>query len=350
MGKQSYYRVGVVGVGDRGLGLAHYLNQVPNARLVAVVDPLPERLDRAAQELGEIALYDHHTSMLQDNKALDVVVVATLGLDHCEPTVDAAAAGVRGVYVEKPLATSLADCDAMIEACRASGTVLSVGHQRRWWPEYHAARDAIRAGDLGRLVHGYMYWSTGRVGSMGTHIFDALNIIVDDEVEWVSGRLDPTSEPWPQWPDLLDPGAMGFIVYRNGVRVAVDVMDDVRQPIDILLFGTRGRLHFLEDGAHIKYWARDEEPEGPYDGFVPLPERPFAAPPPPKDKSTHGTVEGLAELLDCIEQKREPSSTGAHGRHVMEIIVAFHLSSQDNMQPVRLPLTGEALQLDLRFR
>ena len=351
MSKHSYHRVGVVGIGGRGLGLARYCTQLPNAKLVAVADPLPERLARATQELGEIARYDHHSSMLADKALdLDVVVVATIGLNHLEPTVDAAAAGVKGIYVEKPMATSLADCDAMIEACRASGTVLSIGHQRRWWPEYYAARDAIQAGDLGKLIHGYMYWSTGRVGDVGTHLFDALNIIVDSEVEWVSGRLDPASEPWPRWPDILDPGVMGFIVYRNGVRVAIDAMDDVRQPIDIMLFGTRGRLHFLEDGAHIRYWARDEEPGGPYDGSVPLPERPFPAPPPPEDKSAHGTIEGLAELLGCIEQKREPSSTGAHGRQALEIIVAFHLSSQDNMQPVRLPLTGSAIQLDLKFR
>src|SRR5688572_30398182 len=106
------YRFGVVGLG-RGFSVAQAVREVPNARLVAVADLLPERLDAAEREFGEVACYEHHKAMLQ-HEQLDVVVVATLGLHHREPVVDAAAAGVRGVYVEKPMATSLADCDAMI--------------------------------------------------------------------------------------------------------------------------------------------------------------------------------------------------------------------------------------------
>lgn len=349
MSQNSHYRVGVVGVGGRGLGVATICAGLPNAKVVAIADLIPERLDKATQKLGEMACYDHHTSMLQ-HEDLDMVVVATLGMDHKEPTVDAAAAGVKGIYVEKPMETSLAECDAMIEACEASGTKLSVGHQRRWWPEYQAVRDAIRSGALGQAVHGYVYWSTGRVGSMGTHLFDALNLVVDSDAAWVSARIDPSSQPWPQWPDVLDPGAMGFITYRNGVRIAVDVMDDVRQPIDMLFYGSRGRLYAMEDAKNIQYWARDAEPEGPYQGFIALPPQPFQSPPPPQDLSAHGAKEGLAELLECIENGREPASTGAHGRAVLEIIVAFHLSNQKQMQPVALPLTGDAIDLDLNFR
>ena len=85
MNKRSFYRVGVAGVGGRGLGLARYCTQLSNARLVAVADPVSERLDKATHELGEIARYDHHSSMLADRALdLDVVVVATIGLNHLE--------------------------------------------------------------------------------------------------------------------------------------------------------------------------------------------------------------------------------------------------------------------------
>ena len=128
-GRRSHFRVGVVGLG-RGLAVARAVRAVPDAKLVAVADLLPERRAAAAREFGDVACYDHHGAMLR-HAALDVIVVATLGLQHREPVVDAAAAGVRGVYVEKPMATSLADCDAMIAACGAAGAVLTVGHQRR---------------------------------------------------------------------------------------------------------------------------------------------------------------------------------------------------------------------------
>jgi predicted dehydrogenase len=347
---RSEYRVGIVGLG-RGRALAQAAQALPNAKLVAVADLLPERLDWARQELGEdVGCYDHHAAMFE-KADLDVVAVATLGLHHREPVVDAVAAGVRGVYVEKPMATSLADCDAMIAACREAGAVLTVGHQRRWNPYYQAARDAIRAGAIGKPINGYVSWSSARIGSVGTHFLDALNMVVDDEVAWVSGRLDSESKPQPQWPDILDPGAMGVVVYRGGLRVALDAMEDTCSSFDILLTGNKGQLHVLRDAAEYRYWARDAEVTSreAYRDQSALP--PKELPGAPRGERVIGTEkEGLAELLACIEHKREPSSTGAHGRHALETIVAFHLSSRNNMQPVQLPLTGEAVQLDLRFR
>ena len=185
------------------------------------------------------------------------------------------------------------------------------------------------------------------MGSFGTHMFDLLNIVVDSEVEWVSGRLDPTSSPWAQWPDILDPAAMGFIVYRNGVRIALDAMEDVHQSIDILLFGTTGRLHILEDGASVRHWLRSD---GSLDYEQPLAEHPFELPDQPENRHDAGTLAGLAELLECMETGREPSSTGTHGRQALEIIAAIHLSNRQDMRVVRLPLTGKDVEMDLKFR
>jgi predicted dehydrogenase len=265
--------------------------------------------------------------------------------------VDAAARGVRGIYVEKPMATSLADCDAMIDACRASGTILTVGHQRRWNPNYRVARRAIRDGAIGRLVNGYVMWSTGRLGSVGTHYFDALNMVIDDEVAWVSGRLDPASTPQPQWPDILDPGGMGTLVYRNGARIAVDAMEDTHTAFNMYHFGTKGQLHVLRDGREFRLWALDEEVPARqmYAQGTPLPQRELAVVPGGAPSSADWQA-GLEELLACVDQQREPSSTAAHGRHALEVIAALHLSSRHNMQPVALPLRGEVARLDLKFR
>jgi len=346
MSSSHTYRVGVIGIGKRGAQLARICSQLSNTQIVAAADMNPEHLERAVTEFGEIVCYDHHRALL-DQEELDFIIIGTWGLERRVPTVDSANAGIKGLFIEKPMATSLADCDAMIEACRKSGTVLTVGHQHRWWPDYRLIRDKLRAGAIGKLTHGYFYWSNGRVGSFGTHMFDMLNIVVDSEVEWISGRLDPTSKPWPQWPDILDPAAMGFIVYRNGVRIALDAMEDVRQPIDILLFGTEGRIHILEDGANVSYWLRAD---GSTDYQDPLLEKPFELPAQPENRHDAGTLAGLAELIECIETGSEPSSTGAHGRQALEIIAAIHLSSRQNMQMVHLPLADEDVQMDLRFR
>ena len=346
MSKDRTYRAGVIGIGKRGLQLSRICSQLPNAEIVAAADMNPEHLERAVEVLGKISCYDHHRALL-DNEDLDFIIIGTWGLERRVPTVDAANAGIKGLFIEKPMATSLADCDAMIEACRRNGTVLTVGHQHRWWPDYHLIRDRLRDGAIGKVTHGYFYWSNGRVGSFGTHMFDLLNIVVDSEVEWVSGRLDPTSRPWAQWPDILDPAAMGFIVYRNGVRIALDAMEDVHQSIDILLFGTTGRLHILEDGARVRHWLRSD---GSLDYEQPLAEHPFELPDQPENRHDAGTLAGLAELIECMETGRESSSTGTHGRQALEIIAAIHLSNRQDMRVVRLPLTGKDVEMDLKFR
>ena len=74
---------------------------------------------------------------------LDILVVATSEHRHADITVDGARAGVKAVFCEKPLATSMEDADRMIEACEENGVVLISGHTRRWRRIYHTVRDAM---------------------------------------------------------------------------------------------------------------------------------------------------------------------------------------------------------------
>ena len=115
MSKDRTYRAGVIGIGKRGLQLSRICSQLPNAEIVAAADMNPEHLERAVKALGKISCYDHHRALL-DNEDLDFIIIGTWGLERRVPTVDAANAGIKGLFIEKPMATSLADCDAMIEA------------------------------------------------------------------------------------------------------------------------------------------------------------------------------------------------------------------------------------------
>ena len=82
---------------------------------------------------------------------LDILTVATSDHRHADITVDGANAGVKGIFCEKPLATTLEDADRIIQACEAEGVVVSVDHTRRWSPILHTVRDAVRSGAIGRL-------------------------------------------------------------------------------------------------------------------------------------------------------------------------------------------------------
>ena len=91
---------------------------------------------------ADLTLYRDHREMLA-RESLDIVTVATSDHRHADLVVDAANAGAKGIFCEKPLATNLADADRMIAACDANNTTLSVDHTRRFMPLWRYAKEEI---------------------------------------------------------------------------------------------------------------------------------------------------------------------------------------------------------------
>merc|ERR1712096_151935 len=86
-----------------------------------------------AEEWPDVATYTDHRQMLAEAR-LDIVTVATSDHKHADLVVDAAQAGAKGIFCEKPMATSMADADRMLSATDANDTILSIDHTRRWQP------------------------------------------------------------------------------------------------------------------------------------------------------------------------------------------------------------------------
>ena len=135
------YRVALIGAGTMGSVHAKHWNSVPGAELVGVLDP---RLD-AARALGP-AFTDWETLLSQTKP--DIVDVCTPTPFHREYVEKAAAAG-RAIFVEKPMARSLADCDAMLAAVERAGVPAMSGHVLRYFPEYAAAKRLVDSGAVG---------------------------------------------------------------------------------------------------------------------------------------------------------------------------------------------------------
>ena len=139
-------RVGILGSGSWAGRYAASLAESEACELVAVA---------GGSRAGEFA--DKHGLRLLDGPeamaAADVeaVVVATPHGFHADGAVPCLAAG-KHVLVEKPMATSLADCDRMVAAAAGSGATLRVAHSRRFFPLVKQARDVLARGDLGRIV------------------------------------------------------------------------------------------------------------------------------------------------------------------------------------------------------
>jgi myo-inositol 2-dehydrogenase/D-chiro-inositol 1-dehydrogenase len=142
--------VGVALIGSGRMGAYHgetVSRRLPGARLVAVADPAPGAAERLANRLGADRAYAD-VQQVWDDPEVDAVVIASPARTHAGLVVAAAAAG-KGVFCEKPMAVTLEDADRAIDAARAAGVVLQVGFNRRFAPDWQAARALLDAGTLG---------------------------------------------------------------------------------------------------------------------------------------------------------------------------------------------------------
>jgi len=142
--------VGVALIGSGRMGAFHgetVSRRIPGARLVAVADPAPGAAERLAGALSADRAYTDVAQVWNDPE-VDAVVIAAPARFHADLVVAAAQAG-KGVFCEKPMAVTLADADRAIDAARTAGGVLQVGFNRRFAPDWRAARDLLDAGRLG---------------------------------------------------------------------------------------------------------------------------------------------------------------------------------------------------------
>ncbi|MGA9875331.1 MAG: Gfo/Idh/MocA family oxidoreductase, partial [Solirubrobacteraceae bacterium] len=147
--------VALLGLGNYATGeLGPSLRETKFCRLAGVVSGHPEKAAQWARDYDLPAknLYNYENfDRIADNPDIDIVYVVTPPAIHPEFVIRAARAG-KHVISEKPLATSVADCDAMIAACREAGVRFSVGYRLFFDPYHGELRRLAREGDFGPLA------------------------------------------------------------------------------------------------------------------------------------------------------------------------------------------------------
>jgi predicted dehydrogenase len=143
----------VVGLGYWGPNLARNVAQLPGVRLAWCCDSEPGARERIAPLLGSARFSDSLEQVLADRE-LDGVLLATPVATHAELAIRVLQAG-KHCFVEKPLAQSVADAERVLEAARASGRVLMVGHLLEYHPGVRALAALADTGELGTLHYIY---------------------------------------------------------------------------------------------------------------------------------------------------------------------------------------------------
>ena len=155
---QEKLNVALLGVGAQGTVLLNAMLKIPNINIKAVCDIWTEYNQKRAVNLltkykFDVTGYEDYRDMLEKEKDLHAVVIATPDFWHSRHTIDCLQAGLN-VYCEKEMSNTLEGARQMVLAARETGKLLQIGHQRRSHPRYiHCYEKIIKEADLlGRIV------------------------------------------------------------------------------------------------------------------------------------------------------------------------------------------------------
>ncbi|HET6569039.1 MAG TPA: Gfo/Idh/MocA family oxidoreductase [Rhodothermales bacterium] len=159
-------RVALVGLGGHGLTIQRAVESAENLQVVAVCDLDPSEMRAAAERFGCDAVPSYDQVLARDD--VDAVSLVTPNHLHRAQAEAAFAAG-RDVFVEKPIANTVAEGLSMVQAAEAAGRVLMVGHNMRFSPAAQDARETIHQGRLGQIVSAEIHFSSDTVRQLASN-------------------------------------------------------------------------------------------------------------------------------------------------------------------------------------
>jgi predicted dehydrogenase len=302
---------------------------------VGVCDLVSDLLERFRQTWGatfpEARTYTDYRELLARGD-VDLLSVVTSDHRHAQMVVDAAEAGVQGIFCEKPIATTLADANRMIAACRAHNVPLLINHSTRWFPQYPAARALLRAGAIG-AVRRVMVTGVGPRAMLfrnTTHVVDMLCYLVESDPAWLTAELDDGYRDYPPRyagdggkDPRTDPGCSAYIHFQNGVRAFVNCsqMPIAYREWDVI--GETGRLRLGPLAGEL--WQRLE------DGRL------VKTPLPTGNPTRADMLAAVEELIDLVEHGGVGSSSGEDGRRTLSILLAILQSNADGGARIGFP-------------
>ena len=328
-------KVGLVGCGY--IAEAHvkgFLALPDLVRVTAVCDLDPERARACGAQLGAERVFTSYDALLAES-GVDAVDLCLPHTVHAPATVAAARAG-KHVLVEKPIATSLAEADAMIAAAQTAGVTLMVAHNQRYLPQHQRIRALLDEGAIGpiycaRADHNQdfrppeRHWIRVRAAAGGGAMI-GYGVHRIDLLRWYVGEIAQVGHFQVVKPGRFEGEASSvtILAFVGGAIGEVTINWVVRRApwMDMLyLYGDHGSIHNV-GGLYLDS-EHDERSAG---GFV-------AVDVPPGD----AFAAQIRHFAGCVLDGREPLTSGADARKTLEVCLAAYRSAAMG-QIVRLPL------------
>lgn len=311
----------------------NFKSKVPNARIIAVADPFKQACEQACEELGIDRYYlDYKEGLKQDD--INAVVVVSPTNFHKDIVVDCANAG-KHILCEKPMAMTVSECDAMIEAAARNNIKLQIGFMRRFDESFQKAKEAIDSGAIGEIVHirsltrgpskpkEWMYdieASNGPLAEVNSHDIDCVRWLAGSDIESlyaIAGNYR-NREIADKYPDFYDNVVMTG-TFKNGVQFTIEGAQYARYGYDarVEVLGTKGVVHIgRTDAQHYKV-VNDET--GTSTPFITSWTALF------KD----AYLEEDIQFIECILNDTTPKVTGQDGKMAVAVVKAGNRSIKE---------------------
>ena len=348
---QKTYRaaaIGHTGAGNFGHALHTPYKGIENTEFIAVADPNEEGREKAAAEAGALRSYADYRDMLEKEE-LDIVSVCPRWTTEHVAMVTACLEAGCSVYSEKPMTSTLADGDKIVETAKARGLKVAVAHQAVYLPATHAIKQLLDDGKIGTIQAIYASGKQDHRGGgedmivLGTHTFNMMRFFVGD-VAWMQSHVttngkeiaygddhEPTEPVGPVAGDCIN----SYFAFKSGVsgffQSRRDQAGSGRYGMEIV--GSDGTFSLRGDVANrlMVY---------PYPVLVPsntdqeweaidLDQTPFS----------QGNELAIRDLIDAIENDRKPISAAEDAVAALEMILGAY-ESQLTGQRVSFPIAN----------
>lgn len=305
--------------------------------------------DKAAKfELGSVRQYLDYHEMIEKEKP-ELVAIATESGKHAAIALDCIAAGCN-LIIEKPIALSIADADAIVKAAREKGVKVCTSHQNRFNKSIQKIREAVEMGRFGRMFYGtahirwcrdYEYYSKakwrgtweqdgGALMNQCIHNIDLLRWMMGDEIEEVVGMTDKLNHEYIEAEDL----GIALVKFKNGSYGVIEGTTDIypkNLEETLYLFGEKGTVKAGGQSVNkIEEWRFADSQDEPEEVIAEFAEN-------PPNVYGFGHTPLYADVIEAIEQDREPYVNAEAGKRALELVLAIYKSAAEG-KPVKLPL------------
>jgi 1,5-anhydro-D-fructose reductase (1,5-anhydro-D-mannitol-forming) len=317
--------VSTAGIADGAVAPA--IAGLEGATLVGVSSRDQGRADEFAARHGARLATTSLDELLADPE-VEIVYIATPNGAHAAEVKAAAAAG-KHVLCEKPLATSVEDAEAAVDACREAGVKLGVNFQTRHFEPIEEVREIVASGEIGEVLVAECQNSPGRaplggwrtdksltgglgtINNLGVHPYDTLRYVLGSEVDEVTTLLNVGRK------DELETIALALLRFDNGTIAYVNANQAAHGPRnDLAIHGSEGRI-----------LARGVTRPGIADGELAV--MSGGAERATKTSTTNGFARAIAAFQQAVAAGEEPSASGLDGLRSVDITEALRQSARE---------------------